>query len=260
MHIYKSLKLVVLVLFIATVAFFAGCDGGITPPITPNTYIITASAGPNGSISPSGNITVNQGSDKLFTITPDTGYQIYDVLVDESSVGAVSSYTFTNVTEDHTIYATFISEASGPFNNCICEDYPPFTYIDDNDNPVGFDIDCVNWIAKEMGFEVKHIPIPWPCYWDVIVTMFAAGYIDLVASGLTITEWRKESVDFTIPYWQTDQGETYGYAVTKGDEELKNILNEGLRRLMNSPKWDEFVAKWELQDWRMSLPGSTDQE
>jgi Tol biopolymer transport system component len=70
-------------------------------------YTITASAGSNGSISPSGNVTVNQGSDKLFTITPDTGYQIDDVLVDGSSIGAENSYTFTNVTQDHTISAAF---------------------------------------------------------------------------------------------------------------------------------------------------------
>jgi len=245
MHIYKSFKLGVLVLFIATVAFFAGCNGGITPPITPETYTITASAGSHGSISPSGNITVNQGSDKSFTITPDTGYSINNVLVDGSSIGAVSSYTFTNVTENHTISATFISEVSSPVYNLINgidADFPPFTYIDNNDNPVGFDIDCVNWIAKEMGFEVKHIPIPW----DSIIVELLAGKIDLIASGMTITEERKKLVDFTIPYWQIDQEEPYGYAVRKEDQELKEILNEGLKRLMSSPKWDEFVAKWEL--------------
>ena len=85
--------------------------------VTLETYTITASAGPHGSISPSGNVTVNQGSDKSFTITPVIGYSIDDVLVDGSSVGAVSSYTFTNVTEDHTIYATFISEAFGSVHN-----------------------------------------------------------------------------------------------------------------------------------------------
>jgi len=72
------------------------------------TYTITASAGPHGSISPSGNVTVNHGSDKSFTITPVIGYSIDDVLVDGSSVGAVRSYTFTNVTENHTISATFL--------------------------------------------------------------------------------------------------------------------------------------------------------
>ena len=80
------------------------------------TYTITASAGSHGSINPSGSITVNQGSDKSFTIIPDTGYQIDDVLVDGNSVGAVSSYTFTNVTQDHTISATFIMEDNGTYD------------------------------------------------------------------------------------------------------------------------------------------------
>ena len=231
-------------IFILIIAL-TGCNGGggTAPPITTNTYTITASDGSHGSIGPSGNVTVNQGSDKSFTITPDTDYSIADVLVDGSSVGAVSSYTFTNVSQDHTISATFISKVY----RCMYTDYPPFTYIDNNDNPLGFDIDCVNWIAKEMGFEVEHSYVPWVNgYRAIIVTSFAAGAADFAVSGLRITEWSEGEVDFTIPYWQTDQGETYGYAVTKGDEELNNILNEGLRRLMDSAKWDEFVAKWEL--------------
>jgi hypothetical protein len=73
------------------------------------TYTITASAGTRGSISPSGNVTVNQGSDKSFTITPDISYDIDNVLVDGSSVGAVSFYIFINVTQDHSISATFSS-------------------------------------------------------------------------------------------------------------------------------------------------------
>jgi hypothetical protein len=72
-----------------------------------DTYTIVASAGTNGSISPSGNVTVNCGSDQGFTITPDLGYHVLDVLVDGVSVGAVTSYTFTNVQAGHTIAATF---------------------------------------------------------------------------------------------------------------------------------------------------------
>ncbi len=70
-------------------------------------YTITASAGEGGTIDPSGEVEVIAGEDKTFTITANSGYQIADVLVDGSSVGAVSSYTFTNVTADHTISATF---------------------------------------------------------------------------------------------------------------------------------------------------------
>ena len=70
-------------------------------------YTITASAGPNGSISPSGAVSVAYGSDQTFNITPDTGYHIVDVLVDGISIGAVSTYAFTNVTADHTISVIF---------------------------------------------------------------------------------------------------------------------------------------------------------
>jgi len=72
-----------------------------------DTFAITASAVANGSIDPSGTMSVNSGSNLTFTITPNTGYHVLDVLVDSVSVGAVSSYTFTNVTVAHTIAATF---------------------------------------------------------------------------------------------------------------------------------------------------------
>ena len=52
-------------------------------------------------------MTVNYGANQTFTITPDAGYHVADVLVDGASVGAVTSYTFTNVTADHTISASF---------------------------------------------------------------------------------------------------------------------------------------------------------
>ncbi len=70
-------------------------------------YVITATAGTGGSISSSGDVSVTHGNDKTFTITPETGYEISDVLVDGTSVGAVSNYTFTDVIENHTISATF---------------------------------------------------------------------------------------------------------------------------------------------------------
>lgn len=78
-----------------------GSPGGST------TFILTATAGSNGSISPGGTYLVTEGSDQTFEIVPDLGYEIGDVLVDGSSVGAVSSYTFTDITEDHTLSATF---------------------------------------------------------------------------------------------------------------------------------------------------------
>jgi len=74
---------------------------------SPNTYTITASAGTGGSISPSGSVSVNRGTSPTFTITPNTGYHVANVVVDGSSAGAIRSHTFSNVTSNHTIGATF---------------------------------------------------------------------------------------------------------------------------------------------------------
>src|SRR4030095_10946468 len=72
-----------------------------------SSHTIMASAGSGGSISPSGAVPVACGDDQTFTITPDSCYAIADVLVDGVSVGAVASYTFTNVAANHTIDASF---------------------------------------------------------------------------------------------------------------------------------------------------------
>jgi len=70
-------------------------------------HTITASAGSNGSISPSGIVRVTQGDDRTFTIVPDRGFTVDAVLVDGNSAGSPTSYTFNNVTTDHTITVTF---------------------------------------------------------------------------------------------------------------------------------------------------------
>jgi len=72
-----------------------------------NTYTITPSAGANGTISPNTVQTVNYGATPTFTITPAAGYSVADVLVDGTSVGAVTSYPFPSVTANRTISATF---------------------------------------------------------------------------------------------------------------------------------------------------------
>ncbi len=75
--------------------------------VSTTSYTITASAGTGGSISPSGTVSVASGSSRTFTITPNSGYRISNVVVNGSSVGAVSSYTFSNITRNNTISATF---------------------------------------------------------------------------------------------------------------------------------------------------------
>ena len=83
-----------------------GGDGGDSGD-SGQTYIIEASAGVGGSISPDGRVRVSSGSDRTFRITPDDGYAIASVVVDGRGVGHMSSYTFENVQEDHTIEVTF---------------------------------------------------------------------------------------------------------------------------------------------------------
>ena len=75
-------------------------------------YTITATAGEGGSITPSGEVSVKEGASQIFAIAAQEGYAIADVLVDGQSVGAVDSYTFENVTANHTIAAVFTRTAS----------------------------------------------------------------------------------------------------------------------------------------------------
>lgn len=82
----------------------AGSSSGGHKPIE---YQILASAGVGGSISPDGNVSIAEGGSKTFTITPDAGYAVADVLVDGKSVGAARSYTFENIDASHTIEASF---------------------------------------------------------------------------------------------------------------------------------------------------------
>ena len=75
--------------------------------------IITATAGDNGKITPAGEVAVPKGKNQTFKITPNEGYHIQNVKVDRESVGAVKEYTFKDVTEPHTIHATFARNSSG---------------------------------------------------------------------------------------------------------------------------------------------------
>lgn len=77
-------------------------------------YTIKATAGAGGSISPSGNVSVREGRDQTFTITPDKGYAVANVKIDGKSIGAVKSYTFENVRRTHTIEVIFMKANGTP--------------------------------------------------------------------------------------------------------------------------------------------------
>lgn len=86
--------------------------------------------------------------------------------------------------------------------NGIDPNYPPFAYIDEKTGqPAGFDVDSMNWIAKDMGFEIEHKPMAW----DGIIPALLANQIDMVCSGMSITPKRAEMVQFSDPYWQVNR-------------------------------------------------------
>jgi polar amino acid transport system substrate-binding protein len=79
--------------------------------------------------------------------------------------------------------------------------YPPFSYIDEQGNPTGFDVDSMKWIAADQGFEVEFQQVAW----DGIIPALQAGKIDIIYSGMTITPERAEKVSFSNPYWTVNQ-------------------------------------------------------
>jgi polar amino acid transport system substrate-binding protein len=125
--------------------------------------------------------------------------------------------------------------------NGIDANFPPFAFIDKSGNPDGFDVKALDWIAKEMGFKVKHQPMDW----DGIVPSLTTKKIDIVASGMSITDERKKQVNFTVPYWKIKQ-----VLVAKKDakltpEQAMSAGNKiGVQRGTTEAKWiDENLIK-----------------
>lgn len=120
--------------------------------------------------------------------------------------------------------------------NGIDANFPPFAFVDKNGNPDGFDVAVVNWIAKEKKFQVKHQPMDW----DGIIPSLNAKKIDMIASGMSITEARKKEVNFSIPYWKIAQ-----VLVARKDSDLtpEKALSEGkkigVQRGTTEAKWIE---------------------
>lgn len=80
----------------------------------------------------------------------------------------------------------------------IDAEYPPYSFLDEKGNPTGFDIESMQWIADKKGIKVKFQPTAW----DGIVPALQTGKIDIIYSGMSITDDRKEKVAFSNPYWK----------------------------------------------------------
>ena len=132
--------------------------------------------------------------------------------------------------------------------NGIDANYPPFAYVDKSGKPAGFDVDAMNWIGKQMGFEVEHKPMEW----STIVQSVVAKKIDVVMSGMTITDERKKQVNFSIPYWTVQNA-----FVVKKDSDLtvENILASkgrvGFQAGTSDGKW--LSEANEKEGWGLEL-------
>ncbi|MCZ0861867.1 transporter substrate-binding domain-containing protein [Methanocorpusculum vombati] len=116
----------------------------------------------------------------------------------------------------------------------IDAEYPPFSYLGDNSEFVGFDVDSVKWIAEQKGFNVKIQGVAW----DGIIPALQTGKIDMVYSGMSITPDRLEKVNFTIPYWQVNQGIAVktGSNVTM-DQFTNATVVIGVQRSCSADQW-----------------------
>jgi polar amino acid transport system substrate-binding protein len=131
--------------------------------------------------------------------------------------------------------------------NGIDANFPPFAYIDKTGKPSGFDVEAMDLVAKEIGVEVSHQPIEW----DGIITSLLTKKIDIIASGMSITEERAKKVDFSIPYWVIKQ-----VMVTKKDSPLTidDLLSTkktiGVQQGTSEAKWlkDQAAEKgWNFE-------------
>lgn len=87
--------------------------------------------------------------------------------------------------------------AQKTYINGIDANYPPHAYVGKSGQPEGLDVEALDWIAKKMGFQVKHVPMDW----DTIVASLLAKKIDMVCSGMSISPERQAVVTFTHPYF-----------------------------------------------------------
>jgi hypothetical protein len=111
--VWKSVLKFVVLLVIFNLVSCGGSTSTLPPSPVTVSYTITAAAGSNGSVTPSGVTTVAQGASQSYTITPNSGFAVATLEVDGAMVAKSTTHTFTNVQANHTISATFSAAQAG---------------------------------------------------------------------------------------------------------------------------------------------------
>ena len=163
---------------------------------------ISASAGENGTVSPSGNLSVRDDLSQTFVFTPDKGYRVKDVLIDGQSVGALRSYTFATVRKNRTVEVIF-------------EKIPAFV-----DVPAGsYYEDAVNWAVENWiteGTDDMHFSPDSPCTRAQAVTFLwrAAGCPAPSSYSMPFADVKSGSYYETAVLWALENGIVSGTSET----------------------------------------------
>ena len=171
-------------------------------------YTIKATAGAGGSISPSGNVSVREGRDRTFTITPDKGYAVANVKIDGKSIGAVKSYTFENVRRTHTIEVIFM-KANGNPRTGVFVDVATGSYYED----------AVDWAVENgitKGTDDTHFSPDGICTRAQAVTFLwrAAGSPKPEPRAMPFTDVPVGSYYYDAVLWAVENGITKGTSDT----------------------------------------------
>ena len=171
-------------------------------------YTIKATAGAGGSISPSGSVSVREGRDQTFTITPDKGYAVANVKIDGKSIGAVKSYTFENVRRTHTIEVIFM-KANGNPQIGVFVDVATGSYYED----------AVDWAVENgitKGTDNTHFSPDGICTRAQAVTFLwrAAGSPKPETRTMPFTDVLAGSYYYDAVLWAVENGITKGTSNT----------------------------------------------
>lgn len=171
-------------------------------------YTIKATAGTGGAISPSGNVSVREGRDQTFTITPDKGYAVANVKIDGKSIGAVKSYTFENVRRTHTIEVIFM-KANGNPQTGVFVDVATGSYYED----------AVDWAVENgitKGTDDTHFSPDGICTRAQAVTFLwrAAGSPKPKTNTMPFTDVNAGSYYYDAVLWAVENGITEGTSDT----------------------------------------------
>ena len=172
-------------------------------------YTIKATAGTGGSISPSGNVSVREGRDQTFTITPDKGYAVANVKIDGKSIGAVKSYTFENVSRTHTIEVIFM-KANGNPQTGVFVDVATGSYYED----------AVDWAVENgitKGTDDTHFSPDGICTRAQAVTFLwrTAGSPKPETRAMPFTDVPVGSYYYDAVLWAVENGITKGTSETR---------------------------------------------